>query len=67
MKHIYILKSIDCAIGLEGNIKGYIYPLNPDRTPDFMVTQHISDCDQSWWSGLSKNDTAKVKEIHESC
>ena len=63
MKNVIILESVGACIGIDGDIKGCIFPLNCDGTPDFMITNHIDDCDKEFFNSLSDEDNKTIMEI----
>ena len=61
MKQVMILESVRTCIDNEG----YIYPLNCDGTPDFMITYHLDDVDEEFWNTISDEDSVLVYEVLE--
>lgn len=56
MKNLLELESIRSCMDMDG----YVYPLNCDGSPDFMITCHIDEMDKEFWDDISDKDAAKV-------
>ena len=61
MKHVIILESVDSCIDKNGNI----YPLNCDGTPDLMITCHVDEQDEEFWTTISDNDSTRIYQVLE--
>ena len=56
MKNTILLESVRSCV----DDKGYVYPLNCDGTPDFMITCHLDDMDEEFWNTISDDDAAEI-------
>ena len=56
MKNTILLESVRSCV----DDTGYVYPLNCDGTPDFMITCHLDDMDEEFWNTISDDDAAEI-------